>query len=417
MLFLSPVVPAAHGNGLAMRVGFFLQAYARLFDVDLAVFPIVATPAGAIAFAQRFAARTTIFPQPGIDAHFRLVAAIDEPGARIDAFRRFGRPSIAAFSAERARRALTDWAEAAAYDIVHVSRLYLGDLAAQWTAAARPPPRAMVLDCDEDDAKTYRRLAARDRGEGRQQAATWAEAEADAFARLAQGILPRFDLTFVASAKELSSLSAWTPRIEVVPNVPPQVTRRNRCPIRRQGKTILFVGTMGYAPNDDAARWMILRVLPQLRRACSAPVKLMVIGSHPGAMLRRLGRRRDVTITGTVRDLNAYYRRADLAVIPLRVGSGTRIKLLEAAISGVPVVSTGLGAEGTAFRHGRDLLIANGAQQFARHCAQLLRDSRYARSLAARADRRIAWGYDRAHWSRRIAERVAALAADRRAGG
>jgi hypothetical protein len=163
---------------------------------------IVATPAGAIA---RAAFRRPHDDLSATRSTLRLVAAIDEPGARIDAFRRFGRPSIAAFSAEMARRALTDWAEAAAYDVVHVSRLYLGDLAAQWKAAARPPPRAMVLDCDEDDAKTYRRLAALDRGEGRQQAATWAEAEADAFARLA-GYLPRFDLPVIG--QELSSLSA-----------------------------------------------------------------------------------------------------------------------------------------------------------------------------------------------------------------
>jgi glycosyltransferase involved in cell wall biosynthesis len=138
----------------------------------------------------------------------------------------------------------------------------------------------------------------------------------------------------------------------------------------------------------------------------------LVIGSHPGAALRRLGRRRDVTITGTVRDLSAYYRCADLAVIPLRVGSGTRIKLLEAAISGVPVVSTGLGAEGTPFRHGRDLLIANGAQS-SRAIAELRQQIR-AKLTPAPLTHRL--GYDRAHWSRR-SQSGRALAADRRAGG
>ena len=109
MLFLSPVMPAAHGNGLAMRVGFFLQAYAELFDIDLAVFPVVASSSQSSAFASRYAARMSVFPHPGIDAHFGLVAAISDPRERLAAFGRFGRPSIAAFSVETARHALSDW--------------------------------------------------------------------------------------------------------------------------------------------------------------------------------------------------------------------------------------------------------------------------------------------------------------------
>ena len=108
MLFVSPVMPAEHGNGLAMRVGFFLQAYAELFDIDLAVFPIVTSPARSPEFARRYAAQMTVFPHPGVDAHFGLVDAINDPRERLTAFRLFGRPSIAAFSTESARQALSE---------------------------------------------------------------------------------------------------------------------------------------------------------------------------------------------------------------------------------------------------------------------------------------------------------------------
>ena len=214
MLFLSPVMPAADGNGLAMRVGFFLQAYAELFDIDLAVFPIVASSARSSELARRYAARMNVFPHPGVDAHFGLVAAINAPCERLAAFGRFGRPSIAAFSVETARRALSDWTSERRYDVVHASRIYLGELAIRWAATPHKPRSAMVLDCDEDDAKASRRLAALNRSEGRSERASWAEAEADAFARLAQATLPRFDLSFVASSDERTSLPASSARIE-----------------------------------------------------------------------------------------------------------------------------------------------------------------------------------------------------------
>jgi glycosyltransferase involved in cell wall biosynthesis len=416
MLFLSPVMPAADGNGLAMRVGFFLQAYAEQFDIDLAVCPVVASSARSSDFARRYAARMTVLPHPGLDAHFGLVAAINDLRERLAAFRRFGRPSIAAFSIETARHALSDWTSGRPYDVVHVSRAYLGELAIRWAAMARPPQSAMVLDCDEDDARAYRRLAALNRSEGRTEQAAWAEAEADAFAGLAQATLRRFDLAFVASSDELTSLPAAGTRIVVVPNVPP-VSRGGHVSSRRANRTVLFVGTMSYAPNEDAARWLIARVLPRLQRACGAHVEIHIVGSNPSAALRRLGQQANVAVSGTVSDVGPCYHRADLAVVPLRVGGGTRIKILEAAAWGVPIVSTTLGAEGTSFRHGRDLLIADDAQQFVGACARLLRDKPYARGLAARARRRIAWDYDRIRWSRRVAGLVAGLAVDGRADG
>jgi glycosyltransferase involved in cell wall biosynthesis len=415
LLFLSPVVPAESGNGLAMRVGFFLQSYFKLFDIDLAVFSIVATPPGSHDFARRHAKRMAVFPHPGFDTHFALIAAVDEPAAQLEAFRQFKRPSLTGFAFETAYRALSDWTRGAQYDAVHVSRLYLAEIALRWTQASKTHRPPLVLDCDEDDARTYRRMAALESAQGQYRRAMWAEAEADGFARLAQATLPCFDLTFVASNDEAASLSAWSERIVTIPNLPPMGIVRRRGALNNEVKTVLFVGSMGYAPNEDAARWMIVRVWPQLRRACNVPLRLFVVGSDPSSALRRLAGRPDITVTGTVRNVGDFYRKADLAVIPLRVGSGTRIKLLEGAAWGVPIVSTTLGTEGTTFRHRRDLLVADDAPQFARSCAKLLLSRTYAHSLAALARQRIAMDYDRVRWSRCAVERVAALVAEDRA--
>jgi glycosyltransferase involved in cell wall biosynthesis len=305
-----------------------------------------------------------------------------------------------------ARQALETWAGDTQYDVVHVARLYLAALAEPWMAA-RIRPR-VVIDCDEDDAETHRRLAAMERRRGRQRSAAWAEAEADAFARMAQRMLRPFDVVFAASRIEAKSISARGGRALVVPNVTATGMRlppRSRLPV-----TVLFVANMGYSPNDDAARWLLTCIWPRLRRSIALPLRLVLVGSDPSASLVRLGRQRDVLVTGAVDDVAPFYRDARLAVIPIRAGGGTRIKLLEAAARGVPIVSTTLGAEGTTFRNGHELLLADNAEAFAHACAGLLRRPAFARRLAARARRRVEQDYAAAPWAQQVGRVLADLA-------
>jgi glycosyltransferase involved in cell wall biosynthesis len=133
-----------------------------------------------------------------------------------------------------------------------------------------------------------------------------------------------------------------------------------------------------------------------------SPLRLLIVGSNPAPSLVRLGRRHGATVTGTVPDIGTFYGQADLALIPIRAGGGTRIKLLEAAAHGVPIVATTFGAEGTTFRHRRDLLIADGECEFARACVEMLQRPRYAQALAARAQRRAAQDYGAECWAERL---------------
>ena len=265
----------------------------------------------------------------------------------------------------------------------------------------------LAIDCDEDDAGTYRQLASLELRYDRPQAAAWADLEADAFASMAKRVLPQFDIAFAASNGDAASLSACGVRVSVVPNV--ATPGRMRDPYRRahRHQSVLFAGTMAYAPNDDAARWLLTRIWPRLLRSVSTPVRLILAGSNPSRSLIRLCRRRDVLVTGTVRDMAPYYRNADLAVLPLRAGGGTRIKLLEAAAHGVPIVSTAVGAEGTAFRNGHELLLADTADRFAHACAALLQDRQRAGRLAAQARGKVVRDHNSTCWGRRVLDLVA----------
>ena len=146
---------------------------------------------------------------------------------------------------------------------------------------------------------------------------------------------------------------------------------------------------MSYLPNIDAALWFALRVWPKLRSAVRDPLRFIIAGPGAPREVRNLARRPGIVVAGGFDDVAPLYRRAALAVVPIRAGGGTRIKLLESAKYGVPVVATRFGAEGTGLRSGQELMLADNERDFAASCARLLVDARLSSRLAARALARV----------------------------
>lgn len=158
---------------------------------------------------------------------------------------------------------------------------------------------------------------------------------------------------------------------------------------------LVFVGSMDWMPNVDGALWFVREVLPLLRRArpdCS----LAFVGRKPPAALADLARTDPrIVVTGTVPDVRPWLFASHAAIVPLRVGGGTRLKIYEAMAAGVPVVSTSIGAEGLDVADGENIRIADSPEAFAACCQTLLRDSseraRIARSATAMVASRCSW--------------------------
>ena len=157
----------------------------------------------------------------------------------------------------------------------------------------------------------------------------------------------------------------------------PTATRHRRRPVGRDDvatpPVVVFQGTLRYSPNADAARFLVEDVGPRLR-ALVPDARIRLVGVAPPA-LARLAHPPAVTLTGQVPDITAELARADVVVIPLRYGSGTRVKILEAFAHRIPVVSTSLGAEGLDVVAGKQLLVADDAEGIAQACASVLGDS------------------------------------------
>ncbi len=146
---------------------------------------------------------------------------------------------------------------------------------------------------------------------------------------------------------------------------------------------MLFVGALEYGPNVDAVTWFVREVLPRVR-ARHPGARFVMAGARPREAVRALDNGADIVVAGSVPDLEPYYRRAALVVVPMRLGGGTRIKVLEALAHGKALVTTSVGAEGLSLTRGEALAIADGPEALADACVRLLGDAAARRRLGER---------------------------------
>lgn len=158
-------------------------------------------------------------------------------------------------------------------------------------------------------------------------------------------------------------------------------------PLSEIPASIAFVGSMDWMPNEDAVAYFVRDIFPLIRKRIPE-ASLCVVGRHPTARLKMLAaRERQISLTGWVEDVRPYVARSAVCIVPLRIGSGTRIKIYEAMAMGKAIVSTSIGAEGLPVSDGENIVLADDPVQFADAVVYLLRDASERRRLgtAARA--------------------------------
>ena len=189
-----------------------------------------------------------------------------------------------------------------------------------------------------------------------------------------------FDGCVLTSTRDREMLLSEQPGIKscVVPN---GVDVEEFAPDRRQAPesdTVLFFGAVGYYPNTDGLLFFLREVWPILEKYRPG-IRLRIVGPDPPPAIARWSGP-TVEVTGFVEDIRAAIAAASVVVVPLRIGGGTRLKVVEAMALGKAMVSTTIGAEGIAVVHERHALIADEAGDFARAVLRLLDN----RSLAGR---------------------------------
>jgi glycosyltransferase involved in cell wall biosynthesis len=185
-------------------------------------------------------------------------------------------------------------------------------------------------------------------------------------------------------------------RVSVVPNGVD--TAHFHCALPDQGEPdrLLFTGKMEYIPNADAVEFFINEIMPRVRQARPA-AHLEVVGMCPPQHLLDLAAGNPMTVHGEVPDVRPWLERCAISVVPLRAGSGTRLKILEALSMERAVVSTRIGAEGIDVVDGEHLLLADRPEEFADRVLALMEDEALRQRLGRNGRRLVEERYD---WSR-----------------
>ena len=214
-------------------------------------------------------------------------------------------------------------------------------------------------------------------------------------ARLERDILRNGSYHIVCSEREKIQLKniASSARIEVIENgvdaksfEEPYANLENR-------NRILFVGSMNYHANAEGVTYFARKVWPALYQQFPQ-WRLTLVGSNPSPSILALKSVPGVEVTGTVPDVRPYYRQAFVSIVPLRIGGGTRLKILEAMAAGVPVVSTPLGAEGLCVKPGAHILMAETHEDWARGLSNIFENADLRLTLINSAKELIRLRYD-----------------------
>jgi polysaccharide biosynthesis protein PslH len=147
-------------------------------------------------------------------------------------------------------------------------------------------------------------------------------------------------------------------------------------------KSLVFLGSMDWMPNIDAMLWFAREIFPGLKKRFPA-LTVSVVGRNPTAEMKRLGEIAE--ITGTVDDVKPYMGRAEVMIVPLRVGGGTRVKIFEGMAAGLPIVSTRIGAEGLPVRDGENIFLADSPEHITEKISMLLQNAELRTKMGASA--------------------------------
>ena len=200
----------------------------------------------------------------------------------------------------------------------------------------------------------------------------------------------RADLTLAVSDEDRAAFVALAPDITPKVVTVPIGVDTDYFAVANRGadaSDLLSIGTMYWPPNVDAVQWFVSDVLPLVREE-KPDARLMVVGAKPTDAIIALGQRGSgVVVTGTVPDVRPFADTCGVFVVPLRSGSGMRVKILNALSMGLPVVSTTVGAEGIAVTHGENILLADTPRAFADAVLRVLNDRAFAERLGANGRR------------------------------
>jgi len=296
------------------------------------------------------------------------------------------------------------------YELVHVEGIEMARYGL-WMAAQKRPRPGLVFGDQNAEYLLQKRAFETDIRQPRYwPAAFYSLIQWKKLARYEAQVCRTFDRVVAVSEADKEALRKLVPglRVAVVPNgvdvdyyaqfVPGKPPLEGWSPY-----ALVFTGRMDFRPNVDAALWFAEEILPRIR-ARFPQAHFYVVGQSPHPRLSTLYGRSDVTVTGFVEDVRPYIASAAVYVVPIRIGGGTRLKVLEAMAMRKAVVSTSLGCEGFPVMDKTHLVVADTPDSFAEAVCELLADEGKRTQLGEEAFRFVDANYRWEHIVPRLEE-------------
>ncbi|MCP4542500.1 MAG: glycosyltransferase [Chloroflexi bacterium] len=365
VLFLTPQMPYPPRQGAALRNWGLISGLAARHEVSvLSFFTPEQTPEPVDAMREICHVETVPFPSRTIRARLRdmLTTRQSDLALRLES--------------EPYARRLADWLANEPFDVVQIGGIemapYLDVL-----DAARPRPLVVFDNLNCEYLLQKRAFLTDLRAPARWPGAAYSFVQWQRLRRYEAQVCRRADRVLAVSDVDAKMLRELVPGLDVtvVPNGVDTQAYQPKSPdpdLQIPENSLVFTGTMDFRPNVDAILWFAQKVLPRVQ-AEVPDVHLFVVGQRPHRRLAGLQDNPAITLTGWVKDTRPYIAAAAVYVAPLRIGGGTRLKLLEAMAIGRPVVATRLGAEGYPVTDGHEMSLADTPTNFAASVVTLLR--------------------------------------------
>ena len=308
------------------------------------------------------------------------------------------------YTRESMRRAMAERLSREHFDAVLLESVHLGSYVPLLRST---PGRPEIVLCDWHNIESEV-LERNSDGQGRPLRKLYARHTARLLAAFERTLAGRCDLNLAVSERDREAIlnyGATPEQVALIDNgvdaawlaeLPEGRGRRNR---------ILYVGSMDTYENADAVTFFASNAWPRIRREAPECV-FTIVGRNPSRDVRALAGRDGIEVTGSVEDVRPYYGEGLVAVAPLRVAGGTRIKILEAMAAGIPVVATARGAEGLEAIPGTHYLMAEDGESLAAAVLEFIRDGSRREQMVEAARKLVRERYDWPVMGDRLAEAI-----------
>ena len=377
ILFLSPTVPFPLTDGGRIRVFNLLKQIATKNSVTLIALETQPTDTEGVSQLQ----------QLGIQVHLVPNAPTLPPvsfGTLLKAFLKRQPITVARYDLPTYRQKFRELIATETFDLVHYEMFHT----AQFHIETRLPG---VLSQQNVDSEIWRRLCD-ETANPFYKFAYWTQQLA--FQRYERVLSPKFDAVTCTSDIDAAVFQRHCARgtIEIIPN---GVDVRHYLPdvSAEVPAHLIYIGSMDWYPNEDAVGFFADEVLPRIQERVP-DVRFSIVGGNPSARVQKLAERKGIVVTGRVPEIKPYFAEATVFVVPLRIGSGTRLKILEALAMGKAIVSTSVGAEGLDLKDGEEIFIADAPRVFADAVTRLLTDAPLRHRIGEKGRARVQRDYD-----------------------